>query len=1357
MVSAPEQTVVASAGFAYGVVGADLHVFGDGSPLYLLEEFRPTPPPDPGWLRELPSRMLDARSGLVPFTGREAERAGLREWLGSPGRLAVRWLSGPGGQGKTRLLEDVAEQARAAGWKVVVAGPGVGAIMPSRGSQDLRTEQAKGVLVLVDYADRWPLTSLLWLSRNALLHRPGVRTRILLAGRGATNWPALRSELGRPAVAAATSRTELGALAVADRPAMYAAARTAFARVHDVSPPPGPGVDLDGEHFGLTLAVHLAALVEVDARANDARPETDPAKHTQYLLDREHLQWTRLHEGAVRGLDFATPPSVMARTVFTAALTGALPDDQGKALLTRVEQEMPAVRILRDHGVCYPSSRVLQPLLPDRLAEDYLALTLTGGPEGRPWSGSRLAAVLTTVDPRRPLTFLIAAAARWPHVGPDHLYPLLRSDPTLAVQAGSEALAGLAAIADVDLTMLAGVADILPRGRHVDLDDGIAAVSARLLAGRLAGPADPAERARVLIDHTIRLHHAGRHEAAVETASEAVELLAAAGPDHHLGDYANSLSIRGAAFAFTGDHQRALKDAGQAAHLHHRLALEHAGYLPDLATSLMNIGTVLAELGRDEEAVAPTEDAAVLLRRVAEAYPERHLADLAGSLINLSGRYLAVGRRDEASRAAEEATAIYRGLVEDDRHRYLPDLANALGNQAATRRSTGRRPAAHEAAAEALAVTRELARSNPAAHRPALAVALHNSGACLGDAGRYPEALAHTLEAIEIREDLVRVNAPKVQPLLATSLSNAATFTGALGRIDEAVTFARRALELMQDLVGDQGEHVPQYAGALQVVATHLQGTGRHAEASATVSEALRLRRRLAETDPVAHRPALGDSLARRAAVLREMGRHEEALADAEEAVGVFEHLIEQDRDTHLVGYVAAVAVQGLALSELGRHEEAVAAGEHHVALLRGLARDNPERYEGALATALNNLSVRYRDHGRPADGMSSLVEAHEIFQRRWRTDPAGEAGDLAMTAANLGAAVTGLGRPTDGLTLVEQALLLYRDLAAKHPDRYRGDLATTLNTYAAVLSDLGRVEDALRAAEEGVGHLRELAARDPDAYEFRYAVLSDSVGLRLAQLGRHPQALGHSRIAVSIFRSLAARRPQAHLPHLAQALNNLGLRYVENDMLDQSLLAATEALAVLRSLPPDVAAAHRRLMAEALTNLGTSLGEAGRNQESLPLLEQAVVIRRRIAAQGTSVHQVELAICLNSLAVCLIGLDRAGAALPVMREAVAAARQGSPADAHQLVQLLCNYALVNLDRGAPGLTEAVSAVREGLEVLPGLHPVARQTVTPAVAVACRQLHLMLRKAGRDREAAHLVRLYQTNFSRPGGPPARST
>lgn len=59
----------------------------------------------------------------------------------------------------------------------------------------MRLDGAAGLLVVVDYADRWLLTNLTWLLKNALLHQPGVLTRVLMVARTADAWPAVRGIL----------------------------------------------------------------------------------------------------------------------------------------------------------------------------------------------------------------------------------------------------------------------------------------------------------------------------------------------------------------------------------------------------------------------------------------------------------------------------------------------------------------------------------------------------------------------------------------------------------------------------------------------------------------------------------------------------------------------------------------------------------------------------------------------------------------------------------------------------------------------------------------------------------------------------------------------------------------------------------------------------------------------------------------------------------------------------------------------------------------------------------------------------------------------------------------------------------
>ena len=100
-----------------------------GTRTYAIDEF-PTPSrPDTGWLMAEPSRLLDARSQVVPFIGRETELQRLRDWRDSTeARLSVLLLHAPGGQGKTRLAAEFAEESRrqelaaARRWQVLQAG-----------------------------------------------------------------------------------------------------------------------------------------------------------------------------------------------------------------------------------------------------------------------------------------------------------------------------------------------------------------------------------------------------------------------------------------------------------------------------------------------------------------------------------------------------------------------------------------------------------------------------------------------------------------------------------------------------------------------------------------------------------------------------------------------------------------------------------------------------------------------------------------------------------------------------------------------------------------------------------------------------------------------------------------------------------------------------------------------------------------------------------------------------------------------------------------------------------------------------------------------------------------------------------
>ncbi|MFF2901112.1 tetratricopeptide repeat protein, partial [Streptomyces sp. NPDC057966] len=74
-----------------------------------------------------------------------------------------------------------------------------------------------------------------------------------------------------------------------------------------------------------------------------------------------------------------------------------------------------------------------------------------------------------------------------------------------------------------------------------------------------------------------------------------------------------------------------------------------------------------------------------------------------------------------------------------------------------------------------------------------------------------------------------------------------------------------------------------------------LSNVGRREEALAVASEAVAIRRRLAEENPAAYMPDLAMALNNLGATLSNVGRREEALAVASEAVAIRRRLAEEN------------------------------------------------------------------------------------------------------------------------------------------------------------------------------------------------------------------------------------------------------------------------------------------------------------------------------------------------------------------------------------------------------------------------------------------------------------------------------
>lgn len=331
-----------------------------------------------------PSALLHAEHEVVPFEHRRAELAGLLDWAASPESLSTRLVTGPAGQGKTRLAHELCVRLRVRGWTADTLARDVPAEVLTRVGE-LRTP----LLLVMDYAEG--RTAQVLGVVEALLDRPhdaSAPARLLLLSRSAGEWRRRLHDHRDERVATVFATEEelsLPALVTGatDRYSEFVRALTAFGHrlgrpVVGVDPPG----DFDHPRYDHVLDVHAAALAGLLDRTPPACAGALPNDPVARVLSHEHRYW----DGTVGAFELADPHRDRLDSVVAAStLFGATTDGEAHRLfeaLPTFAGEPPNLRTryLRWVRRLYPGAAELNGLRPNRLGEDHVAATIAEDP-----------------------------------------------------------------------------------------------------------------------------------------------------------------------------------------------------------------------------------------------------------------------------------------------------------------------------------------------------------------------------------------------------------------------------------------------------------------------------------------------------------------------------------------------------------------------------------------------------------------------------------------------------------------------------------------------------------------------------------------------------------------------------------------------------------------------------------------------------------------------------------------------------------------------------------------------------------------------------------------------------------------
>ena len=1063
---------------------------------------------EPGYLKPAPGatrsplQLIKARTGIVPFTGRD-KLTELTDWANkqpeeSREDLAVAVVTGVGGSGKTRLAAELCSNLEKNGW---VAGFVPKTTELSEAELTWLTRVESHLLLVLDYAEESHKEELTRLLRR--LRERGTSTRVVLTARSAGAWldDLLEDDVLSGAMAQRLLRVELPRQTKASaRMAGRAAKR--FARYLGTPEPNDVGIPENSRWTTLDFVLHGWLIASEVGAAN--LPISREGLYEE-ILRREFTYWQ--DEAAKQGLGVLSEKT-WETAVATLSLLGPASFEETREVLSRLPRSdnMPKfdeytqllfrllavlgercvlrpdpiaerliIKIFVDDGetLDVPEELLDKVLPPDplsdpRLNEATCPPAITRRVEAHKAQSKHACEAITrcTSQGDAPAAQLAYSALRCrTHLWVNGLEVASRQGGPF-VAALEDALRG-----GMDLPV-AEIADSIPPREHLcDL-----AITA-MLRDRERGMS-PAERAARMKRYAFWLNVAGDSAGALEAIREAVGIYTELASENFsifgpmLADSFNDLSI----WAYVPEGVGVSLDAAQKAVKNFRkLAKEGSVTFPSgmFAMSLLNLSGWLSEVGDCCSSVEAVWEAVGVYRDLIDEDYSTFSSWLVDSLKQLSSLLSIVGDYCGSVEAAWEAVGVYRDLADGGQYTfYSKRLASLLSYLSTRLHEAGDCGGAVGAAREAVEISRRLVAKDSAAFSSELADSLFKLSSRLSGLEDYTGAMGALWEAIGIYRGLAEGGSGEgvtaFYQELARSLFNISLWLYETGDHGGSVDAAREAVEIYRGLVAkDSTAFSSEMANSLFSLSIRLSGMGDYGGAVKAMGEAIEIYRGLteggSEEGAAVFYPELARSLFNLCSWLYETGDHGGSVDAAREAVEIYRELAVKNSATFSSELASSLLNLSVWLFKVDDFLGAVKFAREAIEIYREFAAKGSAAFSSELAESLFNLStylLGLEDYG---GALEAAWEAVEICNRLADDDPVEFAPKLADSLFNLSGLLFKVDDFLGALKAAWNTVRIYRRLAESDPVAFEADLISSLNNLARIMTGTGETDEALR------------------------------------------------------------------------------------------------------------------------------------------------------------------------------------------------------------------------------------------------------------------------------------------------------